>query len=38
MLRVRLSEVNRVGKTVHFSLFAMYELENLVALVRPVLP
>ena len=38
MLRVRLSAVNRVGKTVHSSLLAMYKLENLVVLVGSVLP
>ena len=38
MLRVRLSTVSRVGKTVHFPLLVMYKLENLVALVRFVLP
>jgi len=38
MLRVRLSTVSRVGKTVHFSLLLMYKSDNLVALVRCVLP
>jgi hypothetical protein len=38
MLRVMLSAVNRVGKPVHFSLFVMFKLDKLVALVRSVLP
>jgi len=38
MLGVRLYAVIRVGKSVHFSLFLMYKLANLVVLVSIVLP
>jgi len=38
MLRVGLSAVSIVGKTVCFPLFYMYDLDKSVALVRIVLP